>query len=282
MYSYRETMSSGNIPLMQRIDYKGFTYRNCDRLVLMPDGKVAERITRLVGDRNQRALAEQAKCSQGYLSKLMSGDADNPTVSVLYALAEALGVEVWQFFKDPDPEPEPPSASLEGFATVPYLRDSTIAAGEALVITPDADKDGLLSFSAGMVRKYRGAVCIQVGEAEESMMPTIMPRDTVMLDVRESSRLPSAVMQRNGTIFAVNYAPLGIKGTPEGAAVKRVEIVGKHIVVSSDNPDKERYKTVTLSLEDVDLRQLLIGHVVWHGRYMYDGDQPAKKGKRKQ
>jgi transcriptional regulator with XRE-family HTH domain len=161
MYSHQETMSSVNIPLIQLVESKGFTHRNCARLGLMPDGQVGARIKRLVkaSPETQREISAKAGFSQGYLSKLMNDADTNPTVDVLEGLDVVLGVEVWQFFKDPEPPPPPPDpvmASLEDFATVPYLRDSTIAAGEALVITPNADKDGELSFSVGMVRKYPG------------------------------------------------------------------------------------------------------------------------------
>lgn len=204
---------------------------------------------------DQTAFAALVGHKPSWASMFFAGEREMP-LSTIEELARALKVDPLTLFQ----EPQAPAASLDGYATVPLLR-TPIAAGKPLVVEPDPESDHHLSFSAGLVRKYPGAVCIKVGPREESMLPTIQPGDTVLIDRSEGVRRHP----HSGTVYAVNYARLN--GDP-GSAVKRIEVAGDVLVVSSDNPDKRNYPTLTARLTGVDLLQVLIGQVVWHGRYL--------------
>lgn len=226
----------------------------------MPDTQVFGRIAGLVSKYpgGQRRLAQEVGVSQSYISRLVNGEAGNPTLEVLERLASCLSVPLWRFFRDEDP-PTPGPAALDTFGTVPLLR-ARIAAGSPLDVTRD-EHDGQISFSLGLLQKYPGAFCIRVGRREESMVPTILPEDTVLIDPSEAVRRKP----RNGTLYAVNYA--GLTGD-EGSAVKRVEVADGMLIVSSDNPDKSRFPTLAKPIEGMDLLRVLVGQVVWHGRYL--------------
>lgn len=240
----------------------------------MSAGHIASRLGQLMANKSldQVSLAKRAKLSQGYISRLVAGDERaNPTLQALQAIADALGVRLWQLFVPG--EPEAPAATLDGFALVPLLK-TPIAAGKPLVVQPDPETDGQLAFTVGLTRKYPGAVCVHVGSREESMLPTITPGDTLMLDTRPEVR----THPEQGGIFAVNYALLD--PGEQGAAIKRIEVLDGMLVVLSDNPDKRNYPTMVRSLRGINILQVLIGQVVWHGRYVTPRKpDPAKKPK---
>jgi phage repressor protein C with HTH and peptisase S24 domain len=56
-----------------------------------------------------------------------------------------------------------------------------------------------------------------------------------------------------------------------GATIKRVEVADGRLVVSSDNLNKDRYPTYTRPIHGIDLRTIIVGEVVWIGRYMGSG-----------
>jgi transcriptional regulator with XRE-family HTH domain len=214
------------------------------------------RVQALMADRgwDQNELAEAAGKSQPWVSQVLNGKRGIP-IGTLEALGRAFAMDPVDLLR----EPGPTAATLEGFSTVPFLKRK-IAAGSPLLLEPTED-DWRLVFHSKMVRKYPGAICLNVGDHEESMVPTIMPKDTVLLNRDPDVRL----RPKDGAIYAVNYAQLN---GDSGAAVKRVEIWKRSLVVSSENPDKKRYPTLTVPVDGLDLMQALIGLVVWHGRYM--------------
>lgn len=249
---------------MSAISYKAF---NCSDLEWFTVGDTVSAVDlRLVMRRRVEALMRERGLDRSGLAALLekkpswasmflSGQRDLP-LSTIEELAKALKVSPLDLFQ----EPAAPVASLDGFATVPLLK-SKIAAGSPLLLEVDSEVDQQLSFSAGLVRKYPGCLCLRVGPKEESMVPTILPGDTVFVDRQPEVRL----RPRNGGIYAVNYALLN---GDAGSAVKRVELANGVLVVSSDNPDKAHYPTLARPLDGLNLLQVLVGQVVWHGRYL--------------
>src|SRR5688572_26969129 len=51
----------------------------------------------------QTDIAEAAKITEGYLSQLISGERDNPSAAVLFAIAAAMGIDPkWLYEPPPD------------------------------------------------------------------------------------------------------------------------------------------------------------------------------------
>lgn len=80
----------------------------------------------------------------------------------------------------------------------------------------------------------------------------IAPGDLVLLDLS-----PDRLANPKGEIYACNL--------DGGGALKRVELIDESLVISSDNPDKRRYATRVL--QRVNPSEILVGRVVWIGRY---------------
>ena len=154
--------------------------------------------------------------------------------------------------------------AIEGFEAIP-LMSSKIAAGSPLVIERDPDRDTNLAFREDFVRKFTKPICFHLGPKERSMEPTIQPGDVVVVDQNVEKR----TKPKAGRIFAVNFGALG--ETP-GGAVKRVEIDTERelMLISSENPDKANpyYATRAFDVHDKRLQDILVGEVVWFGRYV--------------
>ncbi len=130
----------------------------------------------------------------------------------------------------------------------------------------DTERDSTLAFRDKTVRKFTDPVCLRVGHREESMLPLIHPRDIVVIDRNPKRRLPPV----NGHVYAVNFGPLTGE---EGGALKRLELAGHTLIVSSDNTDKARYPTQAFILgREHNLLDILVGVVVWLGRTVADGN----------
>ena len=177
--------------------------------------------------------------------------------SVVAALAaERSGAEPASFVTLRDVRP----TDVKGFTAVRLMSDP-IAAGTPLNITP-SDDDGSLAFRERLAKKLTDAVCFMVGKGEESMVPLIQPRDVVLVDRNPDRRLKPL----NGHIYAVNYGPL--EQDEVGGAVKRIEVSNDSLVISSDNHDKDSYPTRTFNMHKKNWLDVLVGEVVWFGRYV--------------
>ena len=150
--------------------------------------------------------------------------------------------------------------TVKGFTTAPLL-STPIARGRALVLEPNVDRDGSLSFRRDFVTRFTRPAALRVGKREASMIPTIEPGDVVLIDQNVSNRR----RPRAGRIFAINEGPL--TGS-DGGALQRVELSGKTLILSSDNSDKSRYPTRTFEVKAATLSDVLVGEVVWCGRSM--------------
>ena len=91
------------------------------------------------------------------------------------------------------------------------------------------------------------------------MTPTIQPGDVVLIDRNVTRRRhPPA-----GRIYAINFGPLTGK---DGGVLQRVELKGRTLILSSDNPDKSAFPTSTFEATGATLPDVLVGEVVWFGR----------------
>ena len=134
-----------------------------------------------------------------------------------------------------------------------------IAAGQPLAIEPDDELDRRLAFHQHWLRPFDRPVCLSVGRDEQSMLPTIQPRDVVLID----QRLERRARPTSGAVYAVNLGPLTGE---DGGTLKRIEISDDHLVIIADNSDKTRYPTRAFDMAELELPRVLVGKVVWIGR----------------
>ena len=98
-----------------------------------------------------------------------------------------------------------------------------------------------------------------MGEKEASMKPAIEPGDVVLIDQNVARRRHPS----DGRIYAVNAGPL--TGT-DGGMLQRIDLSGRTLILSSDNPDKSAFPTRTFEIKVASLPDVLVGEVVWVGR----------------
>lgn len=137
------------------------------------------------------------------------------------------------------------------FTSVPLLA-GRIAAGPPLIVD-EQDIADHLAFGRSFISQLgvTKPVCVRVGRYERSMMPTIRPGDTVLLDCSDAKR----ENPRKDRIYAVNVE--------EGSTLKRVAIVGGIVTLSSDNLDKDEYPMRTIECDDnTELRNIIVGEAV--------------------
>lgn len=206
-------------------------------------------------------LADGTGMSRPWASAVMKGQRTVP-LDTAEKIASFFGVPVTELLQPEDSRQAVPVAGIEGFAAAPLLH-TPIAAGRPLLVELDPDNDETLAFHERFIKKFPTVVCLRVGRDQESMQPEIKPGDVVALD-----RNPERRRKPRGLIYAVNFGPLIGE---EGGAVKRVEVVGEQLVISSDNTDKQRYPTIIADVAGKNLLDIIVGEVVWFGRYTGSG-----------
>lgn len=185
-------------------------------------------------------------------------------LSVLYAEPYANIVqEVAKHVFDIKPEDlrsgDAPAASVEDFVTLPLLA-TPIATKWPLVLERDPQRDCSLAFRKEVVRTLTRPVCLRLGPREQSMVPTILPGDAVLIDQNIERRRH----RHDGQLYVVNLAAQG--GDDHGAAIKRIETGDGTLILTADHPDKTRYPTLTSAVRRQTLAEILVGEVVWIGR----------------
>lgn len=99
----------------------------------------------------------------------------------------------------------------------------------------------------------------------ESMQPTILDKEIVLLNAAMSVRMAPA----NNGIYLVRRDP-----QDQEARVKRLRLdeAAHELVLSSDN---RAYSSVRLPLDGTPIHHLVLGRVCWVGRYLLETDPPA-------
>jgi transcriptional regulator with XRE-family HTH domain len=145
---------------------------------------------------------------------------------------------------------------IEEFVSVRLLEDP-IAAGPPLIIN-ESEIAGHRVFPRRTLDRLgvTRPLCVRVGRRQKSMAGTIDAGDIVLLDCSDERRQ----VPRRDRIYAVNL-------DDEGATLKRVIPTTTSILLVADNPDKERYPTREVTLdEDQSLLDVIIGEVIWWGQ----------------
>lgn len=211
-------------------------------------GIPANRLTRwFSGERGPR-YKELAEVFDFMGIKLVfPGESHDTTKDVCFVSPHIVGV-------NGDAPPIPP----ENYMAVPLARGS-VAAGPGLV-PQDAVKGWVLALRSHSSIKYRtNLVAVEIGDGQESMVPTLHPKDIVLVDKDDIRPQP------DGSIFLIREP-----GHDADVAVKRVYTQNQEgetvLNFVSDNPDKRSYPPRVYSLErdyDGDLRRAIVGRVVW-------------------
>lgn len=100
----------------------------------------------------------------------------------------------------------------------------------------------------------------------ESMRPTIQDKEIVLVNTAMQIRM----QPRNNGIYLVRRSP-----EAEDTRVKRIRLdADRHqLVLASDN---RVFPPATVDLDGIPLQQLILGRVVWVGRYLLETDPPAE------
>lgn len=137
----------------------------------------------------------------------------------------------------------------KAFVSLP-LHDIRDAANAASMAGHGRVADEMLQFSTAWIKRELNAVpsdLLLILVDDESMVPTLRPGDTILLDRRATKP------DREGVyILRMNGVPL----------VKRLQILpGEIVKVVSDNP---AYETFTIRLSDINEQDFaILGRVVW-------------------
>ena len=127
-------------------------------------------------------------------------------------------------------------------------------------------------------------VMVEVGEDQESMWPTLRPGAVLVVDRgREGKGITALEEVRQGRIYLCRPGD-------EGITAKYVTVDRRMgaLVLSSDNPDRERYPPLLIPLRGLELQRVLLGLVVHVGQDLaprarprrghgdHKGDRPSK------
>ena len=223
--------------------------------------------------KSQREVAKEIGIHEGSLSRQIQGRMD-PTASVIKGLSKSLnvsadyllGLEEQEFSSFEKIEIKKDISRLQDkfdrfgefdVAPVPLLEDS-IAAGAPVPISGRSEENRY--FLKSWLRRFRSPVLIKVGRHQESMSPTILPGDLLLLDRRP------VLHPKKNAIYALN--------AEEGGTIKRCSLSGGKLRLTPDNPD---YSDKVIFIEDVDIRKIIVGRVVWIARELDDPDDEEEK-----
>lgn len=219
--------------------------------------------------KSQGEVAKEIGIHEASLSRQIHGRHD-PTASVIKGLAIALnvsadyllGLEEKEFSSIEKIEIKRDLNRLQDkfdklgepdIAPIPLLEDA-IAAGAPVPISGRSEESRY--FLKSWLRRFRSPVLVKVGRRQESMSPTILPGDILLIDRKPVFR------PKMDCIYAVN--------ADEGGTVKRCALSGGKLRLIPDNPD---YSDKIIIIEDVDIRKIIVGRVVWIGRELPDPEE---------
>jgi hypothetical protein len=110
------------------------------------------------------------------------------------------------------------------------------------------------------VQHRKNLLAVEVGKNQRSMLPTLSPLDIMLVDRDDWGQ--NSAYTPPGNIYLVREP-----GQEGGAKVKRVALAGKGetttVTFYSDNAAEFGPETHLLALYGYDLRQAIVGKVVW-------------------
>jgi len=238
-----------------------------------PSEPLSDRVRTLIGDRSIRYFAQSAKIKNSTLHSILGGT--KPTVDNLVAIARAGGVTVDWLATGEDPmrpKPREDSDSLEaatgralilrstvpgGIVRIPLLDTTALSSGtnaSEAIVPPKGQVDFIYFYEAWLPQNYRvnSDDLFALPFAGESMVPTLTPRDLLLVDGGEAAKKP-----RDG-IYVVRL---------DGQLlVKRLQrFPGRKIKISSDNTAYETYMIeVDRGMDFVILGRVLLALGIRH------------------
>jgi len=218
---------------------------------------------------NQNQLAKAAGVQQASLSKFIRGKQASIDFSTASKLMERLGISL-RYPKAPEPREvcfvdakivqagkgaPPPEA--EDYLAVPLVGEA--GAGPGIISQEDIESWILVYRKHRSVQRRSNLLAVEIEKGQASMTPTLHPEDIVLVDRDDWG-------QQSGYTPPGNIYLVREPGQEDGGMVKRVALAGKGdmgtITFYSDNkeggPD-----THLMSSYDHDLRQAIVGKVVW-------------------
>ena len=220
---------------------------------------------------SQAALAERLKMTTLTATRWESGER-KPDYVALVAFASVTGASIqWLETGEGSMWANGETRQIpmeEMFLDRPLIAGAATcgAGGEVQDPGPDASRYALRhDFAARILQRCGG------GKEEdlffllcrgESMSPTILDKEIVLLNAAMGIRMEP----KNNGIYLVRRSP-----EDNEARVKRVRLdkAKGNLVLASDN---RAYPTVMVDLEGAPLHQLILGRVVWVGRYLLSRD----------
>jgi hypothetical protein len=150
-----------------------------------------------------------------------------------------------------------PRPEAESYLAVPLVGEA--GAGPGIIAQDDIKSWVLVYRGHRSVQRRSNLLAVEVGRGQTSMIPTLHPEDVVLVDRDDWG-------QQSGYTPPGNIYLVREPGQEGGGMVKRVALAGKGdmetITFYSDNkevgPD-----THLMSSYDHDLRQAIVGKVVW-------------------
>lgn len=216
--------------------------------------------------KTQRKLASAVGRSESLISHWLSGT-NEPSIDDLARVAAALGVPVAYLLgesKLAEETAEPASVlELRGeeYAT---LRVSLRASAGQPRFEPADDDDAIrLAFRRQWLQKFTSQIDdkhLYLAKVKgDSMSPTI--RDGAMVLVQRWLGPTAEERERGGV--GLEEGGIYLLQDDDGHTVKRVALVDHSILLYADNP---RYRPRHLDLEDIDVRHVILGRVLWVGQ----------------
>lgn len=225
----------------------------------------------------QAEMAEHLGLTKGSISAWETG-IRTPDGSSLTALQHVFKVNpAWILYGEPPMwanPPAPPNTSRSPMDE--YLVDRPLIVGAARCGPGGEIEDPGPNASRYALRKdFAARILSKSGGGEErdlffllcrgeSMQPTILDKEIVLLNTAMGARLAP----RAGGIYLVKRRP-----EDEEARVKRIRLDAERheLVLGSDN---RAFLPVTVPLDDTPIQQLVLGRVVWVGRYLLETEPP--------
>lgn len=225
-----------------------------------PDATIRRRVKELMAEHSMTVadLARAAGKTGPWATAFLKGRRNIPT-KTQEKIAAHFRIPAWKL--QVEDEGTTKETNVPKFSAVPIMPRS-VGAGQPIEIEPDADATEYIAFKDDFTRRFTKPIAVRVGRDQQSMMPTIHPGDLLVVDQNIHGRLrPNPRL-----IYALNL--------DGGATIKRVEVVDGKLIISSDSLDKDKYSTYTRPIVGVDLTGVIVGEVVWIGRYIGSGRKP--------